>query len=81
MRTLPEVIVSPSVCATTPLPLDEPDVEARSMFPPAVFESTTMNLFPSARRTQLSMPGTPNTELFTRSVWLALSGALLAMAA
>ena len=81
MRTLPDVIVSPSVCATTPLPALETGVKAHIMFPPAVFESTTETLFPATRRTQLSMPGSPNAELLTRYVGAASSVTLLAMAA
>ena len=65
MRTLPDVIVSPSVCATTPLPLLASGVEARSMYPPADCESATENLLSPTSLSQLSMPGTPNAVLFT----------------
>ena len=69
MRTLPEVIVSPSVCAITPLPPSE----TRSSFFPFVLESITQNLLPVWRRIQLSTPGTSVREVFTSSVGLASS--------
>ena len=68
MRTLPEVIVSPSVCAITPLPPSE----TRNSFFPFVFESITQNLLPAWRRIQLSMPRRP-VEVFTSSVGLLSS--------